>query len=156
MDESFKLKLEESGADVQSTLRRFMGKEELYLKFLKKFPEDQNYQKLGESLEAGNYEEAFRNAHTLKGVAANLGLVPVQTVVSGLVEELRNKSAEEVDVPKANAMLQDLKKESDIPAGRMGRHGLPNTIRHGTPAMNLYTLIVCVRRRRTWGCDDGT
>ena len=88
-----------------------MGKEELYLKFLKKFPEDQNYQKLGESLEAGNYEEAFRNAHTLKGVAANLGLVPVQTVVSGLVEELRNKSAEEVDVPKANAMLQDLKKE---------------------------------------------
>lgn len=111
MDESFKLKLEESGADVQSTLRRFMGKEELYLKFLKKFPEDQNYQKLGESLEAGNYEEAFRNAHTLKGVAANLGLVPVQTVVSGLVEELRNKSAEEVDVPKANAMLQDLKKE---------------------------------------------
>lgn len=111
MDEGFKSKLEESGADVQSTLRRFMGKEELYLKFLKKFPEDQNYQKLGESLEAGNYEEAFRNAHTLKGVAANLGLVPVQTVVSGLVEELRNKSAEEVDVPKANAMLQNLKKE---------------------------------------------
>ena len=87
-----------------------MGNEGMYMKFLKRFPEDPNYQNLGVSLEAGNYEEAFRCAHTLKGVAANLGLVPVQTAVSGLVEELRSKSNEEVDAEKANAMWQDLKK----------------------------------------------
>lgn len=110
MEENFKTRLEESGADVNATLKRFMGNENMYLKFLKKFPGDQNYQNLGASLEAGNYEEAFRYAHTLKGVAANLGLVPVQTTVSELVEELRNKSAEEVNVPRANAILQDLKK----------------------------------------------
>lgn len=110
MEESFKNRLEESGADVPATLKRFMGNENMYLKFLKKFPEDQNYQKLGESLEAGNYEEAFRCAHTLKGVAANLGLTPVQTAVSGLVEELRSKKNEDVDASKANAIWQDLKK----------------------------------------------
>lgn len=110
MEENFKSILEENGADVKSTLRRFMGNEGMYMKFLKRFPEDPNYQNLGVSLEAGNYEEAFRCAHTLKGVAANLGLVPVQTVVSGLVEELRSKSNEEVDAAKANAMWQDLKK----------------------------------------------
>lgn len=110
MEENFKSILEENGADVKSTLRRFMGNEGMYMKFLKRFPEDPNYQNLGVSLEAGNYEEAFRCAHTLKGVAANLGLVPVQTAVSGLVEELRSKSIEEVDAEKANAMWQDLKK----------------------------------------------
>ncbi len=110
MDEGFKKKLEEGGADVGATLRRFMGNENMYLKFLKRFPEDPNYRNLGTSLEAGNYEEAFKCAHTLKGVAANLGLVPVQTVVSGLVEELRNKKNEDVDAAKANAMWQELEK----------------------------------------------
>ena len=110
MEENFRIKLEESGADVQATLKRFMGNENMYLKFLKKFPGDPNYQKLGESLEAGDYEEAFKCAHTLKGVAANLGLVPVQTTVSGLVEELRSKKNEDVDTAKTNALWQELKK----------------------------------------------
>ena len=110
MEGDFKTRLEENGADVDATIRRFMGNENMYLKFLKKFPGDQNYLNLGVNLEAGNYEEAFRCAHTLKGVSANLGLVPVQTAVSELVEELRNKRAEEVNVPKANALWQDLKK----------------------------------------------
>lgn len=109
MDEGFKLKLEENGADVKGTLKRFMGNENMYLKFLKRFPEDLNYQKLGASLEAADYEEAFRCAHTLKGVAANLGLAPVQETVSGMVEELRSKKSEEVDVSKVNAMWQELK-----------------------------------------------
>lgn len=110
MEENFRLKLEESGADVQATLKRFMGNANMYMKFLKKFPADPNYQKLGESLEAGDYEEAFKCAHTLKGVAANLGLVPVQTIVSGLVEELRSKKSEDVDTAKTDAMWQELKK----------------------------------------------
>lgn len=110
MEENFRLKLEENGADVEATLRRFMGNENMYLKFLKKFPGDQNYQNLGTSLEAGNYEEAFRYAHTLKGVAANLGLVPMQTAVSGIVEELRSKNNGDVDTAKINAMWQELKK----------------------------------------------
>ncbi len=110
MDEGFKRSLEESGADVQATLRRFMGNEQMYMKFLKMFPADPNYQNLGKNLEAGNYEEAFKCAHTLKGVAANLGLVPVQTVVSGLVEELRGKKNEDVDAAKAEGMWQELEK----------------------------------------------
>lgn len=110
MEENFKSILEENGADVKTTLKRFMGNENMYMKFLKRFPEDPNYKNLGTSLEAGDYEEAFRCAHTLKGVSANLGLEPVQAAVSGLVEELRSKTNAEVDVAKANAMWQDLKK----------------------------------------------
>ena len=98
MDESLKQKLIENGADVEGTLHRFMGNEALYSKFLLKFGDDTNYAKLVESLDQGNYEEAFKYAHTLKGVSANLGLDPVCKPVSALTELLRGKAAADVDM----------------------------------------------------------
>ena len=109
MDEEFRRRLENGGADVEATLRRFMGNEGMYLRFLKMFPSDPNYENLGKNLEAGDYGEAFKCAHTLKGVSANLGLEPVQNAVSGLVEALRGKKAEEVDAAAADAMWRELK-----------------------------------------------
>lgn len=97
MDELLKQKLIENGADVEGTLHRFMGNEALFSKFLLKFRDDKNYAGLEESLEQENYEEAFKYAHTLKGVSANLGLNPVCVPVSVLTELLRGKTASEVD-----------------------------------------------------------
>lgn len=110
MDEKFRKQLEESGADVEATLKRFMGKDELYLKFLGKFPADQNYANLGTHLEAGAFEEAYKCAHALKGVVGNLGLTPIFEKVSTLVEELRNKADADVDVARANEEWQEIKK----------------------------------------------
>lgn len=109
MDEEFRRRLEESGAEVKATLRRFMGNEDMYLRFLKMFPEDPSYLELGKNLEEGNYEEAFKNAHALKGVSANLGLIQVQSTVSPLVEALRGRKNEEVDAAAADRMWQELK-----------------------------------------------
>lgn len=103
MDESLKRKLIENGADVEGTLHRFMGNEALFLKFLLKFRDDQNYAGLTECLDQGNYEEAFKYAHTLKGVSANLGLDPVCGPVSALTELLRGKAASEVDADQVAA-----------------------------------------------------
>lgn len=109
MDANFRKQLEESGADVEATLKRFMGKDELYLKFLGKFPADQNYANLGTNLEAGAYEEAYKCAHALKGVVGNLGLTPIFEKVSALVEELRNKADADVDAARAGALWQEIK-----------------------------------------------
>ena len=46
--------------------------EALVQKFAVKFLADKSFQLLDESLKAGSYEEAFRAAHTLKGVSQNL------------------------------------------------------------------------------------
>lgn len=108
MEESFKRRLEENGVDVGVTLRRFLGNEDMYAKFLQRFLEDPSYRNLGEQLRAGSFEEAFRSAHTLKGVAANLGLTPLQNASSELVEELRGKKREEVDVAKTDAQWRNL------------------------------------------------
>lgn len=108
MDEGFRRKLEENGADVEATVRRFMGNEAMYLKFLGRFPTDPNYEKLGEQIGERDYEEAFKSAHTLKGVSANLGLTPIFTVVSELVEEIRGKKSEEVDTERVDALWKNV------------------------------------------------
>ena len=87
MDENFRRQLEEGGADVEGTLKRFMGNDGIYLKFLGKFPNDPNYANLGINMESANYEEAYKCAHALKGVVGNLGLTPIFENVSALVEE---------------------------------------------------------------------
>lgn len=110
MDENFRRQLEENGVEVGSTINRFMGNEAMYLKFLGKFLEDKNCINIGKNLEEENYEEAYKCAHTLKGVAANLGLEPLQKTVAVLVEELRGKKNEEVDSKRADEEWQKVKK----------------------------------------------
>lgn len=109
MDEKFRQQLEENGADVEATLKRFMGNDAIYLKFLGKFPGDPNYANLGANMEAGNYEEAYKCVHALKGVVGNLGLTPIFENVSVLVEELRNKANADVDAALANEEWQKVK-----------------------------------------------
>lgn len=109
MDEKFRRQLEENGADVEATLKRFMGNDAIYLKFLGKFPNDPNYANLGANMESENFEEAYKCAHALKGVVGNLGLTPIFDNVSVLVEELRNKTNAEVDAAAADGEWQKVK-----------------------------------------------
>ncbi|RDY31804.1 hypothetical protein [Lachnotalea glycerini] len=94
MEESYKRQLVEIGIEVKNTLERFMNREDLYEKFLVKFLDDKNFILLKKNLEIKNYEEAFINAHTLKGVTANLGLRSLYDPLVFLVEELRQSKFE--------------------------------------------------------------
>ncbi len=95
MDEELKEKLIQAGVDVNSALDRFMGNSALMIKFLKKFPADENYNTLVTSLEADKFDDAFKAAHTLKGLCGNLSLSKLQTIVSEQTELLRaGKGAE--------------------------------------------------------------
>ncbi len=110
MDESFKQRLKECGADVETTVNRFMGNEAMYEKFLKKFTDNSNYSGLEESIREENYEEMFKYAHTLKGVSANLGLDPIYKAASDLTEEIRGKQAEEIDKGQVQEIWQELQR----------------------------------------------
>lgn len=100
MSELLKQKLKENGADVEGTLHRFMNNDKLFLKFILKYKDDKNCALLTDALEQKNYEEAFKAAHTLKGVSANLGLNPIFDRASAITELLRGKEASEVDEGK--------------------------------------------------------
>lgn len=95
MDENLKQQFIEAGVDVDSAMERFMGNQELLLRFLRKFPADDNYSKIVSGIESGDYEAAFRAAHTLKGLCGNLSLSKLQAIVSEQTELLRSKKWEE-------------------------------------------------------------
>ena len=94
MDEQ---KLLKAGINYEAGLRRFSGKKELYEKFLNKFPSDKSYGNMEKALKAGDWDQAFCHAHTLKGVSGNLSMDELYTHLVPLAEALRNKQTEKVE-----------------------------------------------------------
>lgn len=106
MTEQFKEQLLNAGVDVNGALNRFMNNAKLYEKFLRKFPADPSYQNILDAVGADDPKEAFRAAHTLKGVAGNLGFDNLLTYVVPLVEVFRDEST-----ATPEAQLQGMKDE---------------------------------------------
>ena len=66
-----------------------LRKEERITKYLGMFLRDDSFQMLKEGMEEDDMEKAFRGAHTLKGVSANLALAKLRGMASALTEDLR-------------------------------------------------------------------
>lgn len=60
-------------------------------RFIGKFLQDKSYEQLCAAVREGNRAEAFRTAHTLKGVCANLSFTALRDSVSRLTELLRGE-----------------------------------------------------------------
>ena len=79
---------EQMGADYEGVLGRLRS-EVLIKKFAKKFLDDGSFRSLKDNLVQKNGEEAFRAAHTLKGVCQNLGFTNLYQPAYELTEVLR-------------------------------------------------------------------
>ena len=89
--------------DYQGVLGRLTS-ERMVQKFALKFLNDGSYQLLISSMEEGNYEEAFRAAHTIKGVCQNLAFTHLAQSSSALTEALRSGMS-----PEAPGLLEKVK-----------------------------------------------
>lgn len=91
-------------ADVSSRLRT----DERIARFLLKILDDNSFELLESALAAGNAEEAFRAAHTIKGICLNLSLTRLFHSASALTEALRGRSEFGADIePLFNALKAD-------------------------------------------------
>ena len=88
------------GGNYEDVLGRLRS-EALIRKFTLKFLEDQSYPQLKQALNDKNYEEAFRSAHTLKGVCQNLSFDRLYEVSHNLTELLRDRTGEQPGIPEA-------------------------------------------------------
>lgn len=102
MDDSRRAQLIAAGVDVDEVLLRFMGNEDLMMKFLLRFPEEPSFSQMKKAMEQGDAAGAFAAAHTLKGVVGNLSMKSLYQQVSALVEDLRNG-----DLAEASKKMKD-------------------------------------------------
>lgn len=86
--QEFYQSLDGNFAEVQQRL----PSDRLIKRFITKFLDDGSYAELSQAMASGQREQAFRAAHTLKGVCANLSFTRLLTSVSALTDLLRQES----------------------------------------------------------------
>lgn len=101
------------GGNYEAVLGR-LHSEALIQRFTLKFLEDQSYLQLKQTLENKNYEDAFRSAHTLKGVCQNLSFdrlyevsdksLPNQIYSQNLIKVMQEK----IDFFKSNSGMNSI------------------------------------------------
>ena len=77
------------GGDLTQTLRRLPG-EDFVRKFLLRYPDDPSFAQLRNAVENSDWQTAFQAAHTVKGIAQNLGLEHLYRAADALTEALRD------------------------------------------------------------------
>ena len=89
MNEIF-AKLNQIGAETKDALERFMNDEEMYLKYVRNFPDEPTMAALVKAVADKNYDAAEKAVHALKGIVTSLGFVPLADATIDMLEELRD------------------------------------------------------------------
>lgn len=92
------------GADTETGLSHFRGNKDLYERLVRKFPATAVGLEVRPFLDSGEYEKAFMNAHSMKGVCGNLFLTSLLEKYSELTEALRD----EKDIELAKSMIDSV------------------------------------------------
>ncbi len=96
------------GGDYEDVAARLRS-DRLVQKFLLRFLDDQSYALFCTSMEEKNYEEAFRAAHTIKGICQNLSFTRLLESSSGMSEALRHGWT-----PKADELIRQLAEDYQL------------------------------------------
>ena len=97
-----------AGLDTTDGLSRVRGNTRLYVKILRQFADEQGpaLGEVAEAIKKGDPALAERLAHTLKGVAGNIGAVGVQSAAAALERVIRDRpNADEVERARERAAL---------------------------------------------------
>ncbi len=92
------------GGDLETVRGRLLTDERIE-KFAKIFLQDTSMQTLESALVAGDLPEAYRGAHTLKGVSRDLGFTPLFEAAAALSDALR---LDDAGVPANVAAVPEL------------------------------------------------
>lgn len=82
--------LKDLDVDIEGTLSRFCDNDELYMKFLLRFPDEDRLTPIKDSISAQNYDMLLQAAHKLKGTSANLGMNRLSAKAEKIVKKVRS------------------------------------------------------------------
>lgn len=111
---------EACGGNYEEVLGRLRS-ERLVVRFAGKFLADPSFEALKTSLEEKNYEEAFRAAHTLKGVCQNLGLTRLYLSSEKMTEALRPGHEAEWDIAGFDGLFRTVAEDYALVVKALGQ-----------------------------------
>ena len=85
------IELEDIGCDIEGALDRILNDEDLLIECIAQVISDSGFDSLKQAIEGNNADEGFMAAHSLKGVAGNVGLTPLYDEICVIVEKLRDR-----------------------------------------------------------------
>ena len=97
------------GANTEEGMGRCLNNEAFYLRLVKMIPQDKNFARLYDCIEAGDLGGAFEAAHALKGALGNLSLTPIYNKTVEITELLRNHT--QMDYAPLVAEIKDLQEK---------------------------------------------
>lgn len=103
---------ESIGADYNDVISR-LPSEKLVIKFALKFITDPTFESLCKAMADENYNEVFRAAHTMKGVAQNLSFTKLYEASFSLTEAVRDGKKLE-DITLLAAVEEEYRKTVNI------------------------------------------
>lgn len=81
--------LNQCETDVDGAIKRFSGNESLYISCLCAFLSDNTMAELTKAIGSSAWDDAFTAAHALKGLAGNMGFIPLFHAAAELVVLIR-------------------------------------------------------------------
>lgn len=110
MDEELRRDLELCETDVDGALMRLSGNDWLYTSCLGLFLVDPTVNELNEAIKEQAWDKAFTAAHALKGMAGNMGFIPLFHATGELVMLIRAARVKEISdaMRRVNLFYDDL------------------------------------------------
>lgn len=107
---------EKLGGDYAAVSSR-LPSEKFIQKYVLKFADDKTMELLESSWEGGNFDEAFRAAHTIKGMCQNLSFTRLEKSSSALTEALRGGQS-----PEAGGLYEQVVKDYRLTADTIAEY----------------------------------
>ena len=97
MNKQQELALSIRDTDFVGAIKRLCGNESLYITCLKEFLNDKTVEILNDAINKKSWDDAYTAAHALKGLAGNMGFIPLMHATGKLVILIRG--GREHDLP---------------------------------------------------------
>lgn len=96
--------------DLRGALERMGDDEQLYESCLEMFLNDPTTEQLNNAIKTGSWDDAFTAAHALKGLAGNMGFVPLMHSTGQLVIFIRGGRTKEINecMAQVNSNYRDI------------------------------------------------
>jgi HPt (histidine-containing phosphotransfer) domain-containing protein len=101
-------------------VKRVMNNAKLYVKLLTKFKADTNLDELNAAFGADDLEKAQVQAHTIKGIAANLSLSELFKQILELETQIKAKSVDPAQIETVKTVFAATLAEADKVIGQNG------------------------------------